>query len=145
MDLVLFSVRDSVNESTGFVPFQLVFGHEVREPLKVVKEAWLNENHRTTPLAAYVKNFREKLHSAWKVAFENLKAAQVKMMSHYDKSKKVQSRKFNIGDQVLVLLPVLGGPLQSRYEGPYRVLEKICHYVCACHSRPTEEDSAGAC
>lgn len=38
LPLLLFALRDSVNESTGFTPFELVFGHEVRGPLKLVKE-----------------------------------------------------------------------------------------------------------
>ena len=35
---VLFAYRDAINESTGFSPFELVFGHEVRGPLKLLKE-----------------------------------------------------------------------------------------------------------
>ena len=36
--LLLFAVRDSTQESLGFSPFQLVFGHKVRGPLKLIKE-----------------------------------------------------------------------------------------------------------
>ena len=32
----------SVNESTGFTPFELVFGQEVRGPLKLFKEQLLH-------------------------------------------------------------------------------------------------------
>ena len=32
--LLLFAARESVQESLGFSPFQLVFGHTVRGPLK---------------------------------------------------------------------------------------------------------------
>ena len=32
--LLLFAVRDSVHESLGFTPFELIFGHNVRTPLK---------------------------------------------------------------------------------------------------------------
>lgn len=38
LPFLLFAMRDSVNESTGFTPFELVFGHEVRGPLKLLKE-----------------------------------------------------------------------------------------------------------
>jgi len=41
IDLLLFSVRESVQESLGFSPFQLIYGHEVRVPLKVLNEVGL--------------------------------------------------------------------------------------------------------
>ena len=36
--LLLFAVRESVQESLGFSPFELVFGHSVHGPLKLLKE-----------------------------------------------------------------------------------------------------------
>ena len=42
--LLLFAVRESVQESLGFSRFELVFGHEVRGPLLLLKEKWLDEN-----------------------------------------------------------------------------------------------------
>ena len=39
--LLLFAVRESVQESLGFSPFKLVFGRTVRGPLKILKENWL--------------------------------------------------------------------------------------------------------
>ena len=36
--LLLFAVRDSVTESLGLRPFELVFGHTVRGPLKLLIE-----------------------------------------------------------------------------------------------------------
>ena len=41
MPFLLFVIRDSVNESTGFSPFELVHGHQVRGPLKRVKEQFV--------------------------------------------------------------------------------------------------------
>lgn len=41
MPFLLFAIRDSVNESIGFSPFELVYGHEVRGHLKMVKEKLL--------------------------------------------------------------------------------------------------------
>ena len=36
--LLLFAIRETVQESLGFSPFELVFGHNVRGPLKLLKE-----------------------------------------------------------------------------------------------------------
>ena len=40
--LLLFAVRESVQESLGFSPFELVFGHSVRGPLNFEREISLN-------------------------------------------------------------------------------------------------------
>ena len=42
--LLLFAARESVQESLGFSPFELVFGHTVRGPLKLLKEKFLSVN-----------------------------------------------------------------------------------------------------
>ena len=42
--LLLFAAREAVQETLGFSPFELVFGHTVRGPLKLLKEKWLNEH-----------------------------------------------------------------------------------------------------
>ena len=46
--LLLFAVRESVQESFGFSPFELVFSHTVRGPLKLLKEKILPQED--TPL-----------------------------------------------------------------------------------------------
>ena len=46
--LLLFAVKESVQESFGFSPFELVFGHTVRGPLKLLKEKFLSQED--TPL-----------------------------------------------------------------------------------------------
>jgi len=42
--LLLFAAREAIQESLGFSPFELVFGHTVRGPLKLLKEMWLAED-----------------------------------------------------------------------------------------------------
>ena len=45
--LVLFAARESVQESLRFSPFELIFGHSVRGPLKLIKKRWLSETPRS--------------------------------------------------------------------------------------------------
>ena len=40
--LLMFAGRESIQDSLGFSPFELVFGHSVRGPLKLLKEAWMS-------------------------------------------------------------------------------------------------------
>jgi hypothetical protein len=49
-----------------FSPFELVFGHAVRGPLKLLKEKWLTETSSLN-LLDYVSNFKERLYNACKL------------------------------------------------------------------------------
>ena len=120
--LLLFAVRESVQESLGFSPFQLVFGHSVRGPLKLLKEKFLSNDETPLNLLQYVSDFRNKLSRACEVARSNLKTSQGKMKARYD--NHVIDRKFKPGDKVLALLPIPGRPLQARYFGPYTIDKK---------------------
>ena len=56
--LLLFAVRESVQESLGYSPFELVFGHSVRGPLKLLKEKFLSNDETPLNLLQYVSDFR---------------------------------------------------------------------------------------
>ena len=120
--LLLFAVRESVQESLGFSPFELVFGHSVRGPLKLLKETFLSNDETPLNLLQYVSDFRNRLSRACEVARSNLKTSQGKMKARYD--NHVIDRKFKPGDKVLALLPIPGRPLQARYFGPYTIDKK---------------------
>jgi hypothetical protein len=119
---VLFASRSAVQESLGFSPFDLVFGHHVRGPLTAVSESILNEESNDS-LLDYVVKFRERLQAAWRSAHDNLRESQTKMKSRYDKHSA--NRTFEPGDKVLVLFPVTGKPLQAKYMGPYVIDKKV--------------------
>ena len=82
--LLLFAVRESVQESLGFSPFELVFGHSVRGPLKFLKEKFLSNDETPLNLLQYVSDFRNRLFRACEVARSNLKKSQGKMKARYD-------------------------------------------------------------
>ena len=42
INLLLFAVRETVQESLGFSPFEVVFGHTVRGPFKFLKETFFS-------------------------------------------------------------------------------------------------------
>ena len=121
--LLLFAVRESIQESLGFSPFELVFGHTVRGPLKLLKKKLMLEESPDVNLLKYVMDFREKLVQVGEIAKKNLKSTQKSMKTRYD--KKSVERKFSPGDKVLALLPIPGRPLQARYFGPYDVDKRV--------------------
>ncbi len=121
--LLLFAVRESVQESLGFSPFELVFGHTVRGPLKLLKEKLLSNEESELNLLDYVSDFKYKLSKACEVARANLHSTQSKMKLRYDKNSR--DRSFKSGDRVLALLPIPQNPLQAKYFGPYTIEKKL--------------------
>ena len=123
ISLLLFAVRESVQESLGFSPFELVFGHSVRGPLKLLKENWLSENTESLNLLDYVSRFRNKLKKACELVQQNLKTSQSKMKMLYD--KKLQNRIFNPGGKASVSSPGQMNKLQARDLGSYPVARRV--------------------
>ena len=123
VNLVLFAIRESVQESLGFSPFELVFGHSVRGPLKLLKEEWLQNDPENVQMSDYVCKLRTRLSKARDLAHANLRSAQAKMKALYDTNTR--ERVFEIGDNVLVLSPRMDNPLAVRYHGPYEIVKKI--------------------
>ena len=121
--LLLFAARESVQESLGFSPFELVFGHTVRGPLKLLKEKLLSGNSEPINLLQYVSDFRTKLFRACQLARANLSSSQKSMKKKYDVD--AVERSFKPGQKVLALLPVPGNPLNSRFFGPYVIQKKL--------------------
>ncbi len=118
---VLFAIRDAKQESLRFSPSELVFGHNVRGPLKVLKEQLVAGSSSKSNF--FVSQCRERLHRVTSLAKEALSSSQVRMKQQYDKN--AVERKFQPGDKVLVLLPVLGSSLSARFSGPYVVEGKV--------------------
>ena len=58
--MLLFALRQSVQESLGFSPFEQVFGHTVRGPLKLLKD-FFSDDDSSLSLFQYVSDFRNRL------------------------------------------------------------------------------------
>lgn len=120
--LLLFAIRELVQESLGFSPFELIYRREVRRPLKLLKEHWLDEEESGN-LLNKVSELRYRLTKARESARKNPKDAQGTIKRWYDKHAKRSS--FDVGDEVLILLPIPGDPLQAKYSRPYTIHRKV--------------------
>ncbi len=85
--LLLFAVRNTVQESLGFSPAELVFGLSPQGPLKLLQEQLLSQSHSVTDknVLDHVSSFHERFYSIWKLARQNLEMSQSQMKSRYDK------------------------------------------------------------
>ncbi len=59
---MMFTIRESVQQSTGFSPAELVFGHTVRGPLCLLREQLLSQSSTSMPVLEYVTSVKEHLH-----------------------------------------------------------------------------------
>lgn len=119
---LLLAAREAVQDSLGFSPNDLVFGHSVRGPMAILKNN-LVSSEVPVNLLDYVNGFRHRLYSAGCRAKENLRAAQKSMKVQYDRRAELQE--FSAGDQVLALTPLVSSPFQAKYSGPFTVKERV--------------------
>ncbi|KAK7912657.1 hypothetical protein WMY93_012868 [Mugilogobius chulae] len=92
---LLFAYREVPQASTGFSPFELLYGHEMRERLEKMSE----------------------------LAQTHMIEAQQQQKSWYDKSAR--RRTFSPGQEVLVLLPSEENKLLAKWQGPVKVLKQL--------------------
>ncbi len=58
---VLFGVREIPQASTGFTPFELLFGRQPRGLLDVAREAWVNKPNQNCSLVEHVQDMRDRI------------------------------------------------------------------------------------
>ena len=127
---LLFAYRDAPHAATGLSPFELIFGHNVRGPLSLVKEYWtspqvLTEEERETH--QYVTSLRERLTETCNLARNRLQMAHNKSKIHFD--KRARLRRLKKGDEVLIFLPTSPKKLLMKWKGPYKVLDRLGLYT----------------
>ena len=127
---LLFAYRESVQESTGFTPFQLLYGRQVRGPLTILKELWTKEieDEEIKTVYQYVVDLHERLESTCKIVRNELEKNRGRYKAYVDSKSK--DRQFKVGDKVLLLLPSDLNKLIMQWKGPFKVIEKLnaCDY-----------------
>ncbi len=121
---VLFGIREVPQASTGFTPFELIFGRQPRGLLDVANEAW--EQQQPAPqrsLIKHVTEMRQRIDRVMPLVREHLAKAQQAQQRHYDRA--AQPREFQTGDRVMVLVPTAACKFLATWKGPYTVVERI--------------------
>jgi hypothetical protein len=122
---LLFAYRETPQSSTGFSPFDLLYGRKVRGPLCILKELWTGEieEEETKSTYQYVLDLQDRLEKTCDLAKKELQKSQSKYKKYYD--RKAKCRKFKIGDEVLLLLPTDRNKLLMHWKGPFTVIDKV--------------------
>ena len=95
---LLFSFREAPHTATGFSPFELLFGRDVRGPLAIVKEQWQSKQQHPQSIIDFVQTTQQRLRHMAELAREN-----------DNRSKKASN----------------GPKLAARWHGPYQIVERV--------------------
>ncbi|XP_030839572.1 uncharacterized protein LOC115923285 [Strongylocentrotus purpuratus] len=126
IDALLFAYREAPHDSTGFSPFELLYGREVRGPLMILRELWANDEStdaETKTTYQYVMDLREKLENTVQLVKEQLTKSQSAYRAQYN--KKAKARSFKVGDEVLLLFPTDRNKLLMHWKGPFKVVGRV--------------------
>ena len=122
---LLFAYREFPNQSTGFSPLDLMFGWHLRGALDVLKSGW-NDKDKDAPQATaleWMLELQSRLDQMTDIAIQTQTEVQAETKARYDKHTKEQH--FDVGDQVLVFMPVTSIKLTAQWTGPYLVENKL--------------------
>jgi hypothetical protein len=131
LQAALFAYREIPQESTGFSPFELMYGRTPRGPMQVLSDVWTGKtvSDETKTVYQYVIDLKDTMSDMIKLAQSSLQNSGAKAKLQYD--KKAKSRSLQVNDEVLVLLPTDHSKLLLKWKGPFKVVKKqgVCDYV----------------
>ena len=120
MPAVQFSINNTVNESTGYSPAQIVYG---RDPISVI-------NHQIPTLEnPFSTDFMQQLQDIHAEVYRNVQQAREKQSTHYNKRRR-KAPKFQPGDKVLlngknisIKQATVKSKLSPLFYGPFTIIE----------------------
>jgi hypothetical protein len=127
LPFVEMGLRCSVQATTGFSPFEILFGKSMRLPL-----CWQNtpsvSNKELRTTSQYIQDLQQKLKRTKETVMEHVKIAVNKQAERYN-YKKINTE-LQVGDSVLVKVE---GQVPAKFPkikfcGPYQVLKKNNHW-----------------
>ncbi|KAK7930573.1 hypothetical protein WMY93_006968 [Mugilogobius chulae] len=125
LPFLLFAYREAPQASTGFSPFELLYGWDVQGPLDLLKTTWTSPETKASDrgVVQFVLQMRDRLDQYREEVAENLREAQKKQKLWYD--KQARSRSFEPGQKVLLLLPSSNSKLLAKWQGPYVITRRM--------------------
>ncbi|KAL2095520.1 hypothetical protein ACEWY4_007668 [Coilia grayii] len=125
LPFLLFAYREVPQASTGFSPFELVYGWQVQGPLDLLKNTWEGpvEASSEVGIVQHVLRMRDRLDQYREEAAENLRQAQKAQKLWYD--QYARHREYQPGQKVLLLLPTSANKLLAKWQGPCIITKTI--------------------
>ena len=133
---LLFAYREVPQASTGFSPFELLYGRKVRRPVDVVKEQWEADEKSNESVVSYILAIQDKLASMADLVGKNMKKAQETQKHWYNQNAREKT--LEPGERVLFLLPTSSNKLLAQWQGSYteeKRVSNIIYQVDMCNKR----------
>ena len=89
--LLLFACRRIQQESTGFSPFQLLYGRDITGPLDILKESNRKQRWNDLNVIVYIMLMRGRLEEMSEYVHKNMQLAQTWQKSWYEKDTRERS------------------------------------------------------
>lgn len=116
LELAMFSFNTTKNSSTQYPPYDLVFGTPARQPT-----SFLNPPPFKYTYDDYTQNLKIRLHTTHQLAKKNIIESKIRNKKYYD--KKTSIFKYKAGDYVYLKRENPKSKLDSKFTGPYLVLD----------------------
>lgn len=118
LSFVIFNYNTSVHSITRIIPFQLMYGRSPVLPCDPQTSVVSFQNH-----SDYLEQSNQHLSSLTTAAHQHITKAQKHSKSHYDRYRSNPT--YQINDLVLLRNTHRRYKFDIRYEGPYRVIQRI--------------------
>ena len=130
LPFLLWSYRELPNDTNGVSPHMMVYGQTPKGPLSVLKDRWSGSKALVDKVPVKVQEYLEILKKdlslCHEVAKDHAKDLEVSYRHQYNKCAKEKS--FQVGDQVLVLMPDNSHKLLSKWTGPGTVTAVLSNH-----------------
>ena len=126
LPFMLFAYRGAKHTTTGFSPYELVYGRKMRDTVDILAEQWENGVQTEQNVVTYLRKVQERFQRMKKLVKENEEHSKQEMKKWYDRTAR--ERSFKEGDQVLVLLPSKNNKLLTDWLGPYTITKQLSDF-----------------
>jgi len=116
LEYATFSYNTSIHESTGYTPYELVFGKLARQPSSEITDDMKEKTYDD-----YLYQLITNIHDLQELARECLIASKMKSKYYYD--RKINPQAFQINDQIFLLNEPKRGKLGDQYSGPHIITD----------------------
>ena len=120
---LLFAYRDTPHVVTGFSPFSLMYGRDVRGPLHFLKTSWIEGEVDVCSVGDWLVSVKARMMEMAEVVSDREVQAKAKMKEFYDRSSSVKT--FSQGDMVLVRRPLKKKKMACAWEGPFEIERQV--------------------
>ncbi len=124
LPFVLWAYRGTVHATTGFSPYKLLFGREMRMPLDELVRFWKGKEVQSEmDITEHIEVMRANMEVVRDIVQQN-EEREKRAQKHYH-DRKVVERKFEVGDFILVFRPTQKNKLLKEWQGPFIVTKQI--------------------